>query len=415
MKTYLQKKTCILTETIRKILSFICIVGLCLQIAAVDVHAQTISNGNGTMQITSDAGYIYISYEGAWSNYIGERIRLQTDTGVDLGAYSELVLNAGNNEETGSFTVSNAWGSAISGASAIVTNYDKQQYYGYGSMKWNMQVPVSTYADYDFSNLTLSWGGQSVTMKVKEPKEETTEATTEEVTEESTTEATTEEMTEATTEETTEDSGDNSTENNQGGIIGNGNIAIDGMYQDWDSLPKTEITYTSNNQQCNHFGQLYTDGEYLYGHFKANDLYTSAMQIQLWYLTINGQTYQLQIRPSQYDYNIPNSQGTHTNLKAFLGYGSDNACDSNIVYTIYDANHAPDTPGDEIEFSISLDDISRITGIAKDQMGTITISNPNLGGQGVSIAGSSTGPVVGVLIAAMIVAWFYFRKKKEIV
>ena len=70
MKTYLQKKTCILTKTIRKILSFICIVGLCLQIAAVDVHAQTISNGSGTMQITSDAGYVYISYEGAWRGYI---------------------------------------------------------------------------------------------------------------------------------------------------------------------------------------------------------------------------------------------------------------------------------------------------------------------------------------------------------
>lgn len=418
----------------------ICVAALMLQIGGVTVQAAGLSNGSGTMQVSAGGGYLYFSYEGPWSNYIGERIQLRTDSGADLGAMSEIVINAGNNDESGSFSVNNAWGSAISGAGGTVTNFDKQQYYGYGSMKWTMQVPVSAYAAYDFSNLTVSWGGQSTTMKVKEsteatteqatevtteetstevPTEDTTEATTE-TTEEATTEVTTEEITEATTEattgattETTEDTTEDAG-GSAGGIIGNGNIVIDGMYQDWDQLPKTEITYTSNNKQCNHYGQLCTDGKYLYGHFKANELYTSQMQIQLWYLTINGQTFHMQMRPSRYDYTIPSSEGTHTNLKVFLGYGSDNACDSNVIYTIYDASHAQDTLGDEIEFSISLEDIARITGIPQDQMGTITISNPNLGGQGVSIAGSSTGPVAGVA-AALCMAVAYFRRKKEII
>ena len=191
-------------------------------------------------------------------------------------------------------------------------------------------------------------------------------------------------------------------------------MQIDGLYDDWKDIPKTEITYTSNNAKCNHYGQMCTDGDRLYAHFQANELYGSYMQIHIWNLTINGQTFALQILPANSDGSIAwgtnyQSKGNHTNLKVYIGYY--NECDSQVIYTVYDENHASDTPGDEVEFSISMKRLSEITGIPQDQMGTITLSNPNLGGQGVTIAGSSTGPVAGV-VAAFFLAAAYFKKKK---
>ena len=202
-----------------------------------------------------------------------------------------------------------------------------------------------------------------------------------------------------------------------GGIHVGGNIQIDGYYDDWEGRPKTEITYSSNNKQCNHYGQLALDGDTLYGHFKMNELYTSGMQLQIWYLTINGKTFAMQIQPEKngnidWSTQVPRSEGIHTNLKAFIGYGNNNECDSKVAYTVYDAEHKDNTPGDEVEFSLSLKRLAELTGIPADEMGTITIQNPNIGGQGVSIAGSSTGPVVGVLIALLLAAGYVAKKRK---
>ena len=422
----------------RQILAVMCVFALVLQFGNVGVYAAGINGSDGTMNISADGSYIYISYEGKWNNYIGEQIQVSADNGTNLGSLSGITINQSNDGDGGSITVRNAWSGAISGASGSVSNSGKQEYYGYEKMKWSIQVPVSAYADYTFSGLNLTWGGKTVSVAVSSgatteaTEEETTENTTSEstteqetstevsteetTTEEATTEAaSTEETTEAATEETTtEEATTEDKEDTSEDIVVSGGLQIDGMYDDWKDIPKTEITYTSNNGKCNHYGQLFTDGERLYAHFQANELYGSYMQIQTWNLTINGQTFALSILPANSDGSIAwgtnyQSKGNHTNLKAYIGYY--NECDSQVVYTVYDEKHAPDTPGDEVEFSISMKRLSEITGIAQDQMGTITISNPNLGGQGVTIAGSSTGPVAGV-VAAFFLAAAYFKKRK---
>ena len=428
---------------LRQLTAIICVFALVLQFGNVHAYAAGINGSNGTMNISADGSYIYISYEGTWNNYIGEQIQVSADNGTNLGSLSGITINQSNDGDGGSITVRNAWNSAISGASGSVSNSDKQEYYGYKNMKWSIQVPVSAYADYTFSGLNLTWGGKTVNVAVSSgattetTEEQTTEnasseSTTEqetstevsteevttEVTEEITTEApSTEETTEGITEETTTEettTEDKEKEDTSEDIVVSGGLQIDGMYDDWKNIPKTEITYTSNNGKCNHYGQLYTDGERLYGHFQANELYGSYMQIQTWNLTINGKTIPMSILPANSDGSIAwgtnyQSKGNHTNLKVYIGYY--NECDSQVIYTVYDENHASDTPGDEVEFSISMKRLSEITGIPQDQMGTITLSNPNLGGQGVTIAGSSTGPVAGV-VAAFFLAAAYFKKKK---
>lgn len=401
-----------------------CVFALVLQFGNVNAYAAGIDGSNGTMNITSDNSYIYISYEGKWNNYIGEQIQVATDNGVNLGALSAIGINQENDGDSGSITIRDAWNSEISGAEGSVSNSGKQQHYGYEKMKWNIRVPVSTYSDYTFSKLNLSWGGKTVSLSVSSGV--TTEATTQ-ITEEKTTgeassetvteqEKTTEVSTEAVTTETAteEVTTETTTEDKKEDIVVSGGMQIDGLYDDWKDIPKTEITYTSNNAKCNHYGQMCTDGDRLYAHFQANELYGSYMQIHIWNLTINGQTFALQILPANSDGSIAwgtnyQSKGNHTNLKVYIGYY--NECDSQVIYTVYDENHGSDTPGDEVEFSISMKRLSEITGIPQDQMGTITLSNPNLGGQGVTIAGSSTGPVAGV-VAAFFLAAAYFKKKK---
>lgn len=424
----------------------------CMPMTGMRSQAATFEDNGNTVDIYTDNNYLCIRYNGSWSGYLNERFDLSAD-GVSLDRLNAIILNNENNGDGSSFSVKDAWSSEISGASGTVTNTGKKQYYGYEFMTWKIQVPLDTYASFNLDTLKVTYKGQSteVTISTKDTTEEASTENTEEITsateKESTEEIlTTEDTTEAEKNDTTEISGtesedssatipetpsednnnasttgemtDEATTETTGGIHVGGNIQIDGYYDDWEGRPKTEITYSSNNKQCNHYGQLALDGDTLYGHFKMNELYTSGMQLQIWYLTINGKTFAMQIQPEKngnidWSTQVPRSEGIHTNLKAFIGYGNNNECDGKVAYTVYDAEHKDNTPGDEVEFSLSLKRLAELTGIPADEMGTITIQNPNIGGQGVSIAGSSTGPVVGVLIALLLAAGYVAKKRKD--
>lgn len=423
----------------------------CMPMTGMRSQAATFEDNGNTVDIYTDNNYLCIRYNGSWSGYLNEHFDLSAD-GVSLDRLNAIILNNENNGDGSSFSVKDAWSSEISGASGTVTNTGKKQYYGYEFMTWKIQVPLDTYEAFNLDTLKVTYKGQSteVTIGTKNTTEEASTENTEEITsatEKDSTEEilTTEDTTETEKNDTTEISGtesedssatisettsednnnasttgemtDEATTETTGGIHVGGNIQIDGYYDDWEERPKTEITYSSNNKQCNHYGQLALDGDTLYGHFKMNELYTSGMQLQIWYLTINGKTFAMQIQPEKngnidWSTQVPRSEGIHTNLKAFIGYGNNNECDSKVAYTVYDAEHKDNTPGDEVEFSLSLKRLAELTGIPADEMGTITIQNPNIGGQGVSIAGSSTGPVVGVLIALLLAAGYVAKKRK---
>ena len=423
----------------------------CMPMTGMRSQAATFEDNGNTVDIYTDNNYLCIRYNGSWSGYLNEHFDLSAD-GVSLDRLNAIILNNENNGDGSSFSVKDAWSSEISGASGTVTNTGKKQYYGYEFMTWKIQVPLDTYEAFNLDTLKVTYKGQSteVTIGTKNTTEEASTENTEEITsatEKDSTEEilTTEDTTETEKNDTTEISGtesedssatisettsednnnasttgemtDEATTETTGGIHVGGNIQIDGYYDDWEGRPKTEITYSSNNKQCNHYGQLALDGDTLYGHFKMNELYTSGMQLQIWYLTINGKTFAMQIQPEKngnidWSTQVPRSEGIHTNLNAFIGYGTNNECDSKVAYTVYDAEHKDNTPGDEVEFSLSLKRLAELTGIPADEMGTITIQNPNIGGQGVSIAGSSTGPVVGVLIALLLAAGYVAKKRK---
>lgn len=429
------------------IITAICMVIIFSGVSIFGSQAQTLSDENGgSMEVTTDGEYIYLEYSGSWTNYIQQIFDISVNGQTAPGALSKLVINTGNNGDGSSFNVLNAWYQAIDGATGYTTNTGASSSgWGYADMSWSAKVPVSTYGT-DVRNITIGWNDNTAELDIagdSSSSETTTEAgseattesadnsteetTTEEVTED-TTEAT-EQVTESTTEQTTTEvsTSEKATENATTetgtteeitGPVTSG-LVIDGYYGEWSQYPSADITYNSNNGYSTHKGQLAVENGRLYVHFSMNDLYTSQMQFQLWNITVDGKSCVLNILPVNSNGSINwggqtngFGAGIYRNFGVFAGYYND--VDGDVAFTVYDPVHTETGKGDEIEFSISLDKLADYLGIKLDQGATITVSNPNIGAEGVTITGTPTGPWAGAAIALLMAVGgvIVYRRKR---
>ena len=424
------------------IITAVCMVIIFSGISIFGSQAQTLSDGNGgSIEVTTDGEYIYLEYNGSWTNYIQQTFDVSVNGQTAPGALSKLVINTGNNGDGSSFNVLNAWYQAIDGAAGYTTNAGASSSgWGYADMSWSAKVPVSTYGT-DVRNITIGWNGNTAGLDIADgssSSEATTEAGSETTTEaesESTTEATENSTEETTTEDATEDTtvtteqaSESTTEQTttEGstteqttekattetgtteeitGPVTSG-LVIDGYYGEWSQYPSADITYNSNNGYSVHKGQLAVENGRLYVHFSMNDLYTSQMQFHLWNITVDGKSCVLNVLPVNSDGSINwggqingFGAGVYRNFGVFAGYYND--VDGDVAFTVYDAAHTETGKGDEIEFSISLDKLADYLGIKLDQGATITVSNPNIGAEGVTITGTPTGPWAGAAIALL--------------
>ena len=424
------------------IITAVCMVIIFSGISIFGSQAQTLSDGNGgSIEVTTDGEYICLEYNGSWTNYIQQTFDVSVNGQTAPGALSKLVINTGNNGDGSSFNVLNAWYQAIDGAAGYTTNAGASSSgWGYADMSWSAKVPVSTYGT-DVRNITIGWNGNTAGLDIADgssSSEATTEAGSETTTEaesESTTEATENSTEETTTEDATEDTtvtteqaSESTTEQTttEGstteqttekattetgtteeitGPVTSG-LVIDGYYGEWSQYPSADITYNSNNGYSVHKGQLAVENGRLYVHFSMNDLYTSQMQFHLWTITVDGKSCVLNVLPVNSDGSINwggqtngFGAGVYRNFGVFAGYYND--VDGDVAFTVYDAAHTETGKGDEIEFSISLDKLADYLGIKLDQGATITVSNPNIGTEGVTITGTPTGPWAGAAIALL--------------
>lgn len=422
------------------IITAVCMVIIFSGISIFGSQAQTLSDGNGgSIEVTTDGEYIYLEYNGSWTNYIQQTFDVSVNGQTAPGALSKLVINTGNNGDGSSFNVLNAWYQAINGAAGYTTNAGASSSgWGYADMSWSAKVPVSTYGT-DVRNITIGWNGNTAGLDIADgssSSEATTEAGSETTTEaesESTTEATENSTEETTTEDATEDTtvtteqasestteqttteGSTTEQTTEKATIETGTteeitgpvtsgLVIDGYYGEWSQYPSADITYNSNNGYSVHKGQLAVENGRLYVHFSMNDLYTSQMQFHLWNITVDGKSCVLNVLPVNSDGSINwggqtsgFGAGIYRNFGVFAGYYND--VDGDVAFTVYDAAHTEMGKGDEIEFSISLDKLADYLGIKLDQGATITVSNPNIGTEGVTITGTPTGPWAGAAIA----------------
>lgn len=424
------------------IITAVCMVIIFSGVSIFGSQAQTFSDGNGgSVEVTTDGEYIYMEYNGSWTNYIQQTFDVSVNGQTAPGALSKLVINTGNNGDGSSFSVLNAWYQAINGATGYTTNTGASSSgWGYADMSWSAKVPVSTYGT-AVQNITIGWNGNTAELVIaggSSSSEATTEAvsettteaeseTTTETAESSTEETTTEESTE-NTEVTTEQTSENTTEQKStefstserttenittetgtteeiSGPVTSG-LVVDGYYGEWSQYPSADITYNSNNGYSVHKGQLAVENGRLYVHFSMNDLYTAQMQFQLWNITVDGKSCVLNVLPVNSDGSINwggqtsgFGAGIYRNFGVFAGYYND--VDGDVAFTVYDPAHTETGKGDEIEFSISLDKLADYLGIKLDQGATITVSNPNIGAEGVTITGTPTGPWAGAAIALL--------------
>lgn len=424
------------------IITAVCMVIIFSGVSIFGSQAQTLSDGHGgNIDVTTDGEYIYMEYKGLWTNYIQQTFDVSVNGQTAPGALSKLVINTGNNGDGSSFSVLNAWYQAIDGATGYTTNTGASSSgWGYADMSWSAKVPVSTYGT-DVMNITMGWNGNTAELDIaggSSSSEATTEAgsettteaeseTTTEAAESSTEETTTEESTE-NTEVTTEQTSENTTEQKStesstserttenittetgtteeiSGPVTSG-LVIDGYYGEWSQYPSADITYNGNNGYSVHKGQLAVENGRLYVHFSMNDLYTSQMQFHLWNITVDGKSCVLNVLPVNSDGSINwggqtsgFGAGIYRNFGVFAGYYND--VDGDVAFTVYDPTHTEAGKGDEIEFSISLDKLADYLGIKLDQGATITVSNPNIGAEGVTITGTPTGPWAGAAIALL--------------
>jgi uncharacterized protein (TIGR04145 family) len=445
------------------IITAVCMVIIFSGVSIFGSQAQTLSDGNGgNIEVTTDDEYIYLEYRGPWTNYIQQTFDVSANGQTALGALSKLVINTGNNGDGSSFSVLNAWYQAIDGATGYTTNTGASSSgWGYADMSWSAKVPVSTYGT-DVQNITIGWNGNTAELDIaggsssseattevgsetttEAESETTTEAgseTTTEAAENSTEETTTEDATEntavtteqasestteqtttevSTTEQTTENATtETGTTEEITGPVTSG-LVVDGYYGEWSQYPSADITYNGNNSYSVHKGQLAVENGRLYVHFSMNDLYTSQMQFNLWNITVDGKSCVLNVLPVNSDGSINwggqtngFGAGVYRNFGVFAGYYND--VDGDVAFTVYDAAHTETGKGDEIEFSISLNKLADYLGIKLDQGATITVSNPNIGAEGVTITGTPTGPWVGAAIALIMAIGgvIVYRRKK---
>lgn len=437
------------------IITAVCMVIIFSGVSIFGSQAQTLSDGNGgNIEVTTDDEYIYLEYRGPWTNYIQQTFDVSVNGQTAPGALSKLVINTGNNGDGSSFGVLNAWYQAIDGATGYTTNTGASSSgWGYADMSWSAKVPVSTYGT-DVQNITIGWNGNTAELDIAggsssseattevgsetttEAESETTTEASENSTEEATTEdatentaVTTEQASESTTEQTTTEviTTEQATENATTetgtteeitGPVTSG-LVVDGYYGEWSQYPSADITYNGNNGYSVHKGQLAVENGRLYVHFSMNDLYTSQMQFHLWNITVDGKSCVLNVLPVNSDGSINwggqtngFGAGVYRNFGVFAGYYND--VDGDVAFTVYDAAHTETGKGDEIEFSISLNKLADYLGIKLDQGATITVSNPNIGAEGVTITGTPTGPWAGAAIALIMAIGgvIVYRRKK---
>ncbi|MBP5816632.1 Firmicu-CTERM sorting domain-containing protein [Lactiplantibacillus plantarum] len=181
------------------------------------------------------------------------------------------------------------------------------------------------------------------------------------------------------------------TDNNAANDNDNLNIKIDGNFNDWKNVTLTE--------GYNGYMAMVSDGKYVYVYVKMK--YGQVPGYGDYNFDIGGQKYYV------WSNEMPSSQSDGA-VKAVSFTGGK-----------YNEGHQYGTVGNgyvsqagshsiaEFRVDLSKFDISTMTGQ------TITMSNPNIGNQKMTVAGGSTGPYVISGVGVVIVAWGYFKFRKR--
>lgn len=197
-------------------------------------------------------------------------------------------------------------------------------------------------------------------------------------------------------------------------------ICIDGYFDDWEQVPKTKVTYKSWNATEYHDLALVIDGDDLCFYAGMADSYWGQVPIDGYTLTINNMKKTFIIRRTLIgglidyvflplflpDGRYHNGFGVFDQDGGFLSLGE-------VGMRI--SNHHPN---DQLEFRIKLETIEKLFHLEKGTLKNgvkMELNNKNIGEEKAVIVGTSSGPVMGVVLCVSLsgAALFLNEKRKR--
>ncbi len=202
---------------------------------------------------------------------------------------------------------------------------------------------------------------------------------------------------------------------------GDGSLAVDGYYDDWEGVPETLISYGSHNSSGTvneyHGAAMIVTDEYVYVHVRMSDLYHMQIPVDDLKLTINGQekSFVIRGRDSQNNVNWNTnmyglSEGIHSDMGIFYRDGGSIAL-GEAVLTISEGN-----PNDSFEFRMSIADLEALYGLPAGTIGNgakMEFYSPNIGPEKVTVVGTPTGAYIGIAFGFVIALAAMFRQNKR--
>ena len=333
-----------------------------------------------------------------------------------------IARNDYSNSGASSISVKNSWSGNINNASGMTYRYDDH-------FEWEIKLPINAiFSDngsdgsveaspVDVSSINASWsaGGQ-VSLAAQDFGNNVTPPSSEDTTEAST------DSTETSSESATETSTESGTTESEGS--GGGPIVINGYYDDWEGIPKTLITYGSNQDSENireyHQGAIVVSDGRVYIHVQMSDYYNAQIPLTELYLSIGGTSKTFQIRGVNSDgsinwgtnvYNL--SEGIHNEFGIFYRDGGNKTLGDAAV-TI-----ASKGSGDAFEYSMSISELEKLYGLEEGTIengAMLEFYSPNIGAEGVTTVGTSTAPYIGIALCIIVVGGtlIYRNRKKKV-
>ncbi|MCQ2506717.1 MAG: hypothetical protein MJ113_06035 [Lachnospiraceae bacterium] len=192
-------------------------------------------------------------------------------------------------------------------------------------------------------------------------------------------------------------------------VLPSSGITIDGYFDDWAGVNKTEIFYYN---MVKHEAALVLQDGKLYGYYKMNDNFMSEFNKRISLIINESIDVEIDVISSNYDYSFNYGRNTNCHLYSYTFWPS---MDLGTAATEVNFSHYP---GDRVEFCIDLDDLAKFCGLTGENgelaIRSIEMQLMSMGSQGVKVAGVSTGPLIGVAITTLLsCSGFYFSKKKN--
>lgn len=200
-----------------------------------------------------------------------------------------------------------------------------------------------------------------------------------------------------------------------------GGFRIDGYFDDWENINKTDISYGGWNGQEKHAGAIVVHDGYLYAYFEMSYLYPSQIPAHTYNVNVNGKKSVLNLQYTDSNGNIDwgkdmyhLNNGLYREISVIAGtyplY--------NVGEAAFHISHINNTTGigDRVEFRVKLTELEKAMNLPEGSMSNgakIELYNPNIGKEHLVVVGTSTGAYMGIGLSLLAVIGITAKRRQK--